>query len=488
MAGGVRKHLNSSNLNYLLSRGSTAAKMARTGARGNPEQLGMGTASPIMAVDVRGFPIPIAIKHSFAEGLSPAEYVAMSYGGRASTVATQLSTELPGALFKKLTPNVFHEIISTLDCHTKNGILVPKTDIQRLMGHFDATSGHIIDGDFIKHAPKMVKVRTPLTCEAHDGVCQKCYGIAANGKLPNIGENVGVIAAQSVSEVLTQSMLSTKHTGGVAGKRRSSYDEASNILNNPAENFLDEAGISTLDGKVTDITQTPLKDYNIFVNKVPHFVSKEQTPTVKPGDRVQIGDQLSTGTLNPRKLVDLKGLGAGRKYLSEKLREIYGSGLDPRHFDLISKNMIKYVTVDEPGDTGFAPGQKVNISEVEEYLKDHGKQVPLSQGRNKILSRRILELTPGTKLTDNHIDDLALKGVTHVSVSNNGLVVTPLVPGLQTVKLLDKNWVSKMSFNKLGKTLENAASFADEADIHSNDPITSYTLGTEFGEGEKGKY
>lgn len=489
LAGKIRTHLNKQNLEYLVSRGSVAAKMARTGARGNPSQLGIGTASPLMASDVKGMPIPIAIKRSFAEGLSPAEFIAMSYGGRASTVASQLSTQLPGALFKKLTPNVFHEVITIPDCKTQNGVMVPIDDKQTLIGRYEAGTNRFIDEVYLKDVVKKeLKVRSPLTCEAHDGVCQKCYGTAANGKLPTIGENVGVIAAQSVSEVLTQAMLSTKHQGGVAGRRRTAYDEANNILNNPAKNFQDEAAISNLNGKITAIKTTPLKDYEIYVNGIEHFASRYSTPMVEVGENVKVGQQLSEGTINPRKLVSLKGLGAGRKYLSSKLRDIYGAGLDPRHFDIISKNLIKYVTIDSPGDTGFLPGQKVDIADLEKHIKNDKKEVSLTQALGKTLSRKVLEMTPGTMLTSNHIDELASSGIDKVHISTSGLKVTPLVPGLQTVKLLDSNWVSKLSASKLEETLRNAAAMGAEADIHDTDPISSFITGTEFGEGEHGKY
>jgi DNA-directed RNA polymerase subunit beta' len=366
LAAGTRRHLNQQNLKYLLSRGSMAAKMAASGARGNPDQLGIGTASPLMAYDVRGMPIPVAIKHSFAEGLSPAEFFAMSYGGRASTVLTQLSTEKPGALFKKLTPSMFHEVITINDCGTKNGILIPSTDSKAIIGRYEAGSNKLIDENYYAQIKKskQIKVRSPMTCEAHEGVCQKCYGIAANGKLSTIGENVGIIGAQSVSEVLTQAMLATKHTGGVAGGQRNVYEEANNLLSNPRDNFQDESTIATVNGEISKITQTPLKDWEIYVGDKHHFVSREQEPIVEIGDKVRIGDPLSTGTVNPRKLVALKGAGAGRRYLADKLREVYGKkapGLDPRHFELIAKNMIRFAEVHDPGDSEFLPGQIVDI-------------------------------------------------------------------------------------------------------------------------------
>lgn len=491
LAGQMSEKLNKQNLQYLVERGSTAAKMAKTGARGNPAQLSWGTSSPLMAADVRGLPVPIAIKHSFAEGLSPGEYMAMSYAGRASTVAAQLSTSLPGALFKKLTPNVYHEVITIPDCHTTNGIMIPGNDAKALIGRFEAGTNRLIDETYqreLAHGNSQVKVRSSLTCEAPKGVCQKCYGIAANGKIVSIGTNVGVIASQSASEVLTQAMLGTKHSGGVAGKKRNAYEEASNLLNNPADNFQDEATIAKLNGKVTDIRQTALKDHEVFVDGIPHFVSRQQDLSVKAGDHVKAGDALSTGTINPRKLVGYKGIGAGRLYIANKMRDIYGSGLDPRHFDLIARNLVKYAKVIDPGETGFLPGQDVDINTIQKHLKGNSETVPLSSAVGRVLSHGILEEVPGTYLTQNHVDSLAMKGIDSVRVAKTGLRVTPLVPGLQSAKLLDTNWISKLALSKLRQTIQESAATGASSDIHDTDPITPYILGRDFGQGDHGQY
>lgn len=491
LAADMSSKISKQNINYLAERGSTAAKMAQTGARGNPSQLAWGTSSPLMAADVRGMPVPIAVMHSFAEGLSPGEYLAMSYAGRASTVASQLSTSLPGALFKKLTPNLYHEVVTIPDCGTHNGVMIPATDKKALVGRFEAGTNRFIDEAYqreLQEAHKQVKVRSTLTCEAKKGVCQKCYGQAADGKMVTIGTNVGVIASQSVSERLTQAMLGTKHSGGVAGKKRNAYEEANNLLLNPSENFQDEATISKLDGHVTDIRQTALKDHEVYVNGVGHFVSREQDLTVKKGDKVVAGGVMSTGTVNPRKLVSLQGIGAGRTYMAKKLRDIYGSGLDTRHFDLIARNLIKYVKVNDPGDTGFLPGQEVDINSIQSHLAKASETVPLSAAAGRTLSHGILEETPGTYLTQNHVDKLAMQGVNSVKVSNSGLKVTPLVPGLQSAKLLDPNWLSKLAFNKIRQTIQESAAVGSASEIHGTDPITPYVLGRDFGQGHPGEY
>lgn len=492
LTGQYNKKIEKQNLDYLSSKGSTAAKMARTGARGNPAQLASGTSTPLMSINVKGELIPLVIKNSFASGMTPGEHLAMSYMGRGSTVLSQLSTALPGALFKRLAPTVFHETITIDDCGTHNGIIQSAVDKKSILGRVEAGTNKLIDEDYFadiqSSGKKQVKVRSSLTCEAHEGVCKKCYGLMGSGKMPEIGENVGVIAAQSISEVLTQSMLSVKHKATVGERKGNIYDQASNILNNPKQNFKDEATISEINGKVNDIAITPLKDFHVFVDGVRHFVPRTQQLIVNKGDTITQGDPLSTGVINPRKLVDLRGIGSGRKYLAKELRNIYGGGLDPRHFEVISKNLIKYVEVQDPGDSGFLPGDKISVNAISKHLQEKDSETPLSQAKGKTLSRSIFELTPGTILDQNHLDELHKHGVSSVSTSNSELKVTPVVPGLQTAKLLDKNWISKLSFTKLENTIKDAAALGQESPTHSTDPIAPYVIGNEFGEGTNGRY
>jgi DNA-directed RNA polymerase subunit beta' len=495
LTGDYNKKIETQNLNYLLSQGSTAAKMAKTKARGNASQLASGTSTPLMSSNVKGELIPVVIKRSFAEGMKPAEHIALSYMGRSSTVMSQLSTALPGALFKKLSPTVFHEVITIPDCKTRNGIMIPSEDRKSLIGRYRADNNQLLTEnylrDLISEGVKIIKARSPMTCEAKEGVCQHCFGLMANGVLPEIGTNVGVIAAQSVSEVLTQAMLSTKHKTTVGERRGNAYEQAANLLNNPEKNFKDEATISSINGVVSDIKKTALGDTNVFINEKAHFVPIQQNIRVSVGNVIRSGDPLSTGTINPRKLVDLRGIGAGRDYMAKELRAIYGGGsdkLDPRHFEIIAKNLLKYVEVVDPGTTGLLPGDKVDINTIRKYLDKSGKEVELNEAEGGVLTKGVSTLVPGTLLDFNHVNDLKEQGFNKVFVSSSGLKVRPITPGLQTAKMLDKNWISKLSFSRLRDSLKESAATNSESEIHSTDPITSYMMGNEFGEGENGKY
>lgn len=478
------------NLDYLMDKGSTAAQMAQTGARGDPSQLQQATSTPMLAKGIGGKPIPLAITRSFAQGLTPAEHMAMSHWGRSNTVSAQLATSEPGAMFKRIAPNTFHDVITIPDCGTKNGVVYPIDRKNRILGHYEAGTNTLIDEQYYSelHASgvKQVKVRSTLTCEAHEGICQKCYGRNADGKIVNIGENVGMIAAQSASEKLTQMILSTKHDAK-AGKGRNPFYEAKNLIDNPAS-FQDKATIATLSGKVTDITTTSLGDSKVFINGQEHFVPNAQSVKVKVGDTVKQGDKLSTGTINPKELVNLRGLGAGRRYITDKLEKIYEGKLDPRHFDIISRNLVKYVEVNDPGETDFLPGQKVNVMKIHDALKKDIEELPVENAIGRVLAVQSLEAVPGTVIDKLLADELKQKGVTTVKVSKTGLKVTPFVPGADTLKSLDPNWISRLAHKGLKSALEEGAVMGHTAEVHGVDPIAPYVIGATFGEGRNGKY
>lgn len=485
--------LSKQNLQYMIAKGSTAAKMALTGARGNPAQLQQGTSTPLMSKDIKGTPIPVAITRSYAEGLSPAEQIAMSYWGRGNTVSAQLSTSKPGAMFKSLTPNMYHEVITMPDCGTKNAESVPLSDKRKMIGRYEAGTNHLIDESYYKELKNSgkaaVMVRGPLTCEAPEGICQKCYGKDARSTLPDIGENVGVLAAQSASEVLTQMVLSTKHDAK-AGKGAKPFDTVNNLLVNPGT-FKNKATIATLNGKVTDLIKTPLNDHKIFINGVEHFVPKERNLKVKKGDSISIGQELSDGIANPRELVSLRGTGEGRRHMANTLRSIYegqGNSLDTRHFDLIAKNMIKHVEITNPGDTDYLPGQKVNINVLQKVLQKDMEEKSLGEADGRILAKGVMHLTPGTRLDNNHIQELQSKGVNSVHVSKSDLGIVPLVPGLASVKHLDENWVSKLAARDLGKTIKTGVAMGQESEVRSTDPVAAYIMGQDFGTGKDGRY
>ena len=485
------KKAEKTNINQMVKQRSTAGRMALTGARGNPSQLMQATFSPMMARDIDGQVIPVPIKRSFAEGLSMAESLAMSYEGRSNIVKTQTSTSEPGYMFKAIAPNMYHEVVTIQDCGTKNGVMVEVDNKKDVLWRVPAGSDKPIEPQDYKRikasGTKTIKLRNVRTCEATEGVCQLCYGIDSRGGLPPIGENVGVIGAQSMSEVLTQAVLSTKH-GSNTGKTRSPFEDAKNLLN-MTKNFKDEATISTIAGSITGIEKTPFGDTNVLVNGIPHFVPREQSVIVKKGQNVDPGDSLSTGTVNPVTFTNLRGIGEGRSYYAKALKDAYDNpGLDTRHFDLIARNLIKYVKVEDPGESSFLPGDVIDVAKAAPVLQSDMVEVPVREAIGKKLALQVLDIVPGTIITKSSADALMRNGISRVSVSKSGLAFTPMVKGIDFAKSMDPNWLSRIAFNRIPEHIATAAALGQKAEIHSTDPIASYVIGSDFGKGKNGRY
>ncbi len=496
----LKDKLSAQTMKHLLGRGAVSAKMADIGARGNAGQLMQAASSPILGADAVGNPVPIIIRHSYSEGLSPSEAAAMSFGSRQNTVMTQRATALPGDIFKKLTPNLFHEVITIKDCGTQAGTDYPIEDKKAILFRFEAQTDRLIEEplyrEFVDSGRKIVRVRTPMTCHAKTGVCQHCYGLMADGKLPEIGINVGVLASLSASEKLTQAILSFKHVGGLAGKQRSAYEEAANLLNTP-EVFADKAILAPVSGTITGIVETELKDHRIHIGSQDVFVPKEQDVTVKLGDHVKAGQTLTTGTINPRELIHHVGVSKTREYFSTALRDIYNgsqkssrsmSSLDPRYFELISKNLLKHATVTDPGETGLLLGDDVSLDHLRPFLAKDIKIGTPFQAEGKVLAESVGTFGVGETITPKIANEMNRDGIFKVKYSDSGLVVTPIVPGLQKAKLLSKDWVSKLSFNRIRRTIQEAAAMGETSALHGTDPITPYVIGSEFGQGEHGEY
>jgi len=200
------------------------AQQVKSGSRGKPAQFARMSIGPIYAVDMNQLPKPTLIKNNFTSGLNSQEYFNVSSQGRFSSVQAANATAEPGALGKVLVANTDDQTITMVDCGTTNGIFMDASD-RHILGRFEAGTNKLIDEAYFKVLKRKggkVKVRSPLTCQAKKGVCAKCYGLLPTGKLPSVGDNVGIIAAQTMGEVLTQMTLSTKHS--TMGKSNSSQN------------------------------------------------------------------------------------------------------------------------------------------------------------------------------------------------------------------------------------------------------------------------
>jgi DNA-directed RNA polymerase subunit beta' len=376
--------------------------MANSGARGNIMQIRQIAGMRGLVANPKGEIIPRPIKANFREGLSVLEYFISTHGARKGLADTALRTADSGYLTRRLVDVSQEVIIREEDCGTDKGIPVQVTvetpSGERAASPFVDTRvfGRVLAEDvrvnrakvatagteitdlvrdaLVEAGADVVYVRSVLTCDAIYGVCQACYGRSmASGRLVDIGEAVGIIAAQSIGEPGTQLTMRTFHTGGVAG------EDITHGLPRVVEVFearrpKGEAQITELSGSVMIEEDDEKKVRRITVTaedgeQVQYAVSLRARVAVDDGETVSVGQQLTEGSVNPHEKLRVEGVQAVQLHLVDEVQGVYrsqGVTIHDKHIELIIRQMLRKVHILEPGDTEFLPGELVDRRRFEE--------------------------------------------------------------------------------------------------------------------------
>jgi len=404
--------------------------IVNSGARGSWTQPVQMAGMKGLVNNPMGEVMSLPVKSSYTEGFNVLEYFISTHGARKGTADTALRTAKAGYLTRRLV-DVSHDVLITEeDCKDKEGIVVFKKDAEeieqdfllKILGRACLEDIKIKDKKIIKEGEiidfakaeaiinsdiEKIKVRSPLSCKSGKGICQKCYGWdLGRNSLVNIGEAVGIVAAQSIGEPGTQLTLRTFHTGGVA--------EASDITQGlpRVEEVLEvrspggEARMSRTEGKVTDVDKKkriieimPIPDSEISqkLKKVEYKVPVDSAIWVKRGDKVKKGEQLCGGSLNLNKLYKLKGKEETWRYIVDQIQGIYSSqgvGIHDKHIETITKQMFSRVKIKDQGDSDFIPGEIVEEAElVKENLKLKEEKKKLATAKELLLGISKVALT-----------------------------------------------------------------------------------------------
>ena len=418
--------------------------MAQSGARGNMNQLRQIAGMRGLMANTSGKAVEIPIKSCFREGLDALEYFISSHGARKGLADTALRTADSGYLTRRLVDVSQEIIVREDDCGTTKGIeifaikdgnqVIEKLS-ERLIGRYplediiNPETGEVLvsKDEMIKEkmAEKIealgietVKVRSVLECKAKHGVCAKCYGMGlATREKVNIGEAVGIIAAQSIGEPGTQLTMRTFHTGGVAG------GDITQGLPRVEELFEARkpkgmAVITEIAGKVTikdadaskkrkEITVVGDGDARTYVI---NFGSKIR---VKEGDMIEAGDPLTEGSINPNEILLIKGREGVHKYLTTEVQKVYrnqGVDINDKHIEVICRQMLKKVKIEDSGDTSFFDGSLVDIYQYEEE-----NEKMIAEGKTPAkASVTLLGITKASLATDSFLSAASFQETTRV--------------------------------------------------------------------------
>ena len=416
--------------------------MVKSGARGNMNQLRQIAGMRGLMASTTGKAVEIPIKASFAEGLDPLEYFISAHGARKGLSDTALRTADSGYLTRRLVDVSQDIIVREHDCGSHDGIVL--CDIkegnqvieklhERLIGRFviedlkDPKTGEIlvdtntmitddIADKIVAAGIEKVKVRSVLGCRSKHGVCQKCYGMGlARREMVNIGEAVGIIAAQSIGEPGTQLTMRTIHSGGVAGV-------ADITQGLPRVEELFEARkpkglaiITEIDGRVKISEDKKKKEVIITSddNSKSYTIPFGSKLKVEDGDIVEAGDPLTEGSINPNDILLIKGAEGVYTYLVQEVQKVYrnqGVDINDKHVEVIGRQMLKKVRVEDNGDTDMFPGALIDMYEFEGKNKD-AEEKGLRPATGK---RVLLGITKAALATESFLSAASFQETTRV--------------------------------------------------------------------------
>ncbi|MFA6308787.1 MAG: DNA-directed RNA polymerase subunit beta' [Clostridia bacterium] len=416
--------------------------MSNSGARGNINQIKQLAGMRGLMSDTSGKTIEIPIKSNFREGLNVLEFFISTHGARKGLADTALRTADSGYLTRRLVDVSQDVIVRELDCGTRKGIEISDVkdgiDVieglsERLVGRYLAENilhpdtGELIAeiGVMIKDTVadkivnagyKKVKIRSVLTCHAEYGVCAKCYGAnLASGDECNVGEAVGIIAAQSIGEPGTQLTMRTFHTGGVAG------DDITQGLPRVEELFEARkpkglAIISEIIGNVSIVESKKKREVVITAedgDTRTYLIPYGSRIKVVEGEAVEAGDELTEGSVNPHDILKIKGINGVQAYLLQEVQRVYrlqGVDINDKHIEVIVRQMMRKVKIDEPGDTNFLPGGLIDLFDFEEEnAKTVAEELRPAEGK-----RTLLGITKASLATDSFLSAASFQETTRV--------------------------------------------------------------------------
>ena len=424
--------------------------MADSGARGSDKQIKQLAGMRGLMADTTGHTIELPIKSNFREGLDVLEYFISAHGARKGLSDTALRTADSGYLTRRLVDVSQDVIIREVDCC--EGKEIPYMEIkafmdgqesiesleERLTGRYiaetitDPDTGEVVVKANHMCTPKRakgvievlrklgresVKIRTVLSCKSHIGVCAKCYGSnMATGQAVQVGEAVGIIAAQSIGEPGTQLTMRTFHTGGVAGG-----DITQGL---PRVEELFEArkpkglAIITEFGGVVTIKDTKKKREIVVTdtsngNSKTYLIPYGSRIKVQDGQILEAGDELTEGSVNPHDILKIKGVRAVQDYMIQEVQRVYrlqGVEINDKHIEVIVRQMLKKVKVEESGDSDVLPGVSMNVldyNDMNEKLLAEGKEP--AEGKQVMLG-----ITKASLATDSFLSAASFQETTKV--------------------------------------------------------------------------
>lgn len=439
----------------LSEEGNALFSMYSAGVKPGWAQLQQLIIAPMLLQNAKNEIIPVPVTRSYSEGVDTAGYWVASSGARKGLIEKVQSVAKPGALSKQIMNTVISYVVAEDDCKTDRGIAIDLQDndvIDRFtakdidMGGRNIPAGTLITADLATDMAgakiSKVLVRSPLKCKSPKGLCATCYGTFEDGRKPKVGTNIGAIAGQSIGERAVQISMKQFHTGGVAGsggKLMSSMDRLTQILKMP-QKVPGSSVLAPASGAVTSIKPDPAGGFDVMIGTHPEpvYVPAARELTIKKGDTVKKGQQLSDGLVNPRELLEYTNIDTVQRYLADELYNVFESeGVKRRNSEVVVKALTNLGVVENSGNVdGILRGDYISLS---------------------------------------HAADLN-------STATEPMNIKPVLRGIETLPLdQTTDWMARLQYRKLKDTLIQGSAEGWSSDIHGLHPTPGIAYSAEFG-------
>ena len=473
--------------------------MSDSGARGSLSNFTQLVGMRGLMSNPKGETMELPIKSSFREGLTASEFFISTHGARKGSTDTALKTADSGYLTRRLVDVAQEVIISEDDCGTDRGfvvtelynnddksVIVPLYD--RLVGRFSQkdifhpeTKKLIISGgelitevladEIVNAGIKEVEIRSVLGCIAKGGICRKCYGRnLATGNVVELGEAVGIMAAQSIGEPGTQLTMRTFHDGGVAGgaditQGLPRIQELFEARNPKAKSI-----ISEIEGDVTSLIDNAGRVEVVITNELEtrsYLAPYGAKIRVDVGDHINIGDKITKGSIDPKELLSVADVETVENYIIKEVQKVYriqGIEISDKHIEIIVKQMLRKMKVIEGGDTGCLPGTNVNISAFTELNRE-----VLKEGKHPAVARPVLlGITKASLETESFLSAASFQETTKILTDAAIKGKKDLLKGLKENVLIGKLLPAGTGLRGPLKSPETLAKEAEEAIAKAN--------------------
>jgi DNA-directed RNA polymerase subunit beta' len=479
------------------------ATQVKSSIRGNKFSLSSLIGADMLYVDHKDEPIPIPVLNNYGRGLTPAEYFAGAFGARKGLIDTKTATADAGFYGKQLT-QMAHRLLVTADDEDD--------EEQQALAEFRGFPSDVDDADnegalLARSAgpykrntvltPKILKdlkamgvkdilVRSPLVGGPDDGgVYAKDVGYREKGRLPPIGDYVGIAAAQALSEPVSQSQLSSKHSGGVGGAKAIGGFKAINALVQVPKRYPDGATHAQRDGFVQEVRPAAQGGFYVRVDGEDHYVRADQNVSVKKGDEIEAGDSISDGMPNPAEIVRHKGVGEGRRYFVDAMRQVLkntGINAHRRNIELVARGLVNHVRLNEEYGP-YAPDEIVPYSMLERNWQPREGAVTAAPTsvRGHYLEKPVLHYSIGTKIGKNVIVNLNRYGIKSVQAHKNPPPFAPeMVRGMANISN-DPDWLTRMLGSYQERGFLNSVHRGLASDTSGSSYVPSLARGEQFG-------